>query len=70
MGSHWLAVFRIFLEEDGEDLQVFIIRMLTHRRFFIAASVLGLIGTIIGASAQSINMLIVSMLAWVEMKAN
>lgn len=28
-------------------------------RFFIAASVLGLIGTIIGASAQSINMLIV-----------
>ncbi|KAH7406631.1 fungal trichothecene efflux pump [Phaeosphaeria sp. MPI-PUGE-AT-0046c] len=53
VGISWTAGFAIGFTLVGRLSDIF-----GRRWFFIAASVLGLIGTIIGASAQSINMLI------------
>lgn len=49
----WTAGFAIGFTLVGRLSDIF-----GRRWFFIMSSVLGLIGTIIGASAQSINMLI------------
>ncbi|KAH7066109.1 fungal trichothecene efflux pump [Paraphoma chrysanthemicola] len=53
VGISWTAGFAIGFTLVGRLSDIF-----GRRWFFIAASVLGLIGTIIGAAAQSINMLI------------
>ncbi|KAF1916634.1 fungal trichothecene efflux pump [Ampelomyces quisqualis] len=53
VGISWTAGFAIGFTLVGRLSDIF-----GRRWFFIASSVLGLIGTIIGASAQSINMLI------------
>ncbi|KAF2032852.1 fungal trichothecene efflux pump [Setomelanomma holmii] len=53
VGISWTAGFAIGFTLVGRLSDIF-----GRRWFFIASSILGLIGTIIGASAQSINMLI------------
>ncbi|KAF1846076.1 fungal trichothecene efflux pump [Cucurbitaria berberidis CBS 394.84] len=53
VGISWTAGFAIGFTLVGRLSDIF-----GRRWFFIAASILGLIGNIIGASAQSINMLI------------
>lgn len=54
VGISWTAGFAIGFTLVGRLSDIF-----GRRWFFIASSVLGLLGNIIGASAQSINMLIV-----------
>ena len=53
----WTAGFAVGFTLVGRISDIF-----GRRWFFICASILGLIGTVIGAAAQNINMLIVSIL--------